>query len=378
MGGGGGGGPTVFSFTWVERYVSVSGGGLNDGTSEANAWTWDQAMANYAAGQRINVKAGTYTNSGASTVSSTIGSRTNPIHFRGYKNTIGDLDDSLLVQLVDGVDIPVISTTTQDSGPLSRYLNVSYISFKTSATYSSQSHNMWELGPQSAAYHCRFISTGGQPAISGGFHFDCYFESTRNCVHVGEGFDGCVFKKTGTGSNSTAISELRGPCINSLFVGFKFGLGPSTLNARPVISSCTFVDISDSAIFPNFVGDSQHQGAILISNNYFYNVVNPLWTNNGGYCYMQMISNGFYNVTTMPQAGTIFQRWHRTDTTDPFVDYASGDYTLVSGSLGYSSSQPQTLNQYAIASGRDLGAIQHIGSSTVFHPLASLNHPLAQ
>ena len=71
------------------RYVSVSGGGAHDGTSEADAWTWAEMKANYSNGQHIYVKAGTYsfTSSEAFTL---IAGTTTPVIFEGYSSTPGD------------------------------------------------------------------------------------------------------------------------------------------------------------------------------------------------------------------------------------------------------------------------------------------------
>jgi hypothetical protein len=66
---------------FVEKYVTVTGGGLHDGSSEANAWTLTEAASNISAGDRINMKAGTYVISGAM-VFSGLGSSTSPSSLR--------------------------------------------------------------------------------------------------------------------------------------------------------------------------------------------------------------------------------------------------------------------------------------------------------
>jgi len=77
---------------WTERYVTTTGAGSHNGTSEANAWTLTEAVANAAAGQRINIKAGTYANTTTDQNFAANGTTTAPIWLRGYNTAIGDLD----------------------------------------------------------------------------------------------------------------------------------------------------------------------------------------------------------------------------------------------------------------------------------------------
>lgn len=81
---------------WIERYANFDlTTGLNDGTSEDNAWRSLSAMlSGCAAGDRVNIKrqASAY---GPITANTTIGpsvaaTATNPICFRGYTTTPGD------------------------------------------------------------------------------------------------------------------------------------------------------------------------------------------------------------------------------------------------------------------------------------------------
>jgi len=74
---------------FTERYATAAGAGAADGTSEANAWSLATAVTTASAGQRVNVKTGTY--SGLSTLTiSVAGSDTQAIHWRAYTTTPGD------------------------------------------------------------------------------------------------------------------------------------------------------------------------------------------------------------------------------------------------------------------------------------------------
>lgn len=80
---------------WVERYVTSSGAGAHDGTSEANAWSWEEMLSNQEGGQRANVKGDITTTAALQSWSrGTSGSASSPFGLRGYVSTIGDLDDS--------------------------------------------------------------------------------------------------------------------------------------------------------------------------------------------------------------------------------------------------------------------------------------------
>lgn len=70
------------------RYVSVSGSGSNDGTSESNSWTLSQALSNLSSGMTVYVKSGDYGSGNYSITTS--GNATNPIKIIGYENSPGD------------------------------------------------------------------------------------------------------------------------------------------------------------------------------------------------------------------------------------------------------------------------------------------------
>lgn len=69
------------------RYVTATAVPGNDGTSEANAWTMAEALANDVPGMTVYVKAGAY----APFVISSSGTSGNYIKYIGYDNTAGDI-----------------------------------------------------------------------------------------------------------------------------------------------------------------------------------------------------------------------------------------------------------------------------------------------
>jgi hypothetical protein len=79
----------------TERYVTTTGAGAHDGTTEGNAFTWAEMVTDIntpRVGYRYNVKAGTYSLSASDTITAD-GTAASGNCIRGYNSTIGDLDD---------------------------------------------------------------------------------------------------------------------------------------------------------------------------------------------------------------------------------------------------------------------------------------------
>ena len=109
-----------------DRYVTTSANGSGDGTSEANAWTMTQAIAS-TGNYTIHVKAGTYNGR----YSLPYRSSTHVIKFVGYKNTIGDITQTVgRNEPIDATEFPVLDGGNRATG--------------TTLTISSRSNYIFE------------------------------------------------------------------------------------------------------------------------------------------------------------------------------------------------------------------------------------------
>ncbi len=123
----------------TNRYVATSATGSGDGTSEADAWTLNQASTMALPGQTIWVKAGNYGDIEL-VISSRNGTATSPIKFIGYTASIGDINDNILDSFdyvntthantfIDHTKFPVIRGKNRDATGL-LINNSSYFIFK--------------------------------------------------------------------------------------------------------------------------------------------------------------------------------------------------------------------------------------------------------
>ena len=349
-----------------EKYVTVTGGGLHDGSSEANAWTLAEAVSNYAAGDRLNVKAGTYSDSSTVTFA-TPGTASSPVAWRGYKTTIGDLDTHPTTQRVSGTDCPLF-TNSVSSG--SAYSARSYQSFEQIHFASATVGVVLDLGYRQdniSVIGCRVesttTSTGFVRAIFGNitnyvFISDCYFSKNSTA-------DTCVWAYSGSfwrlnrchivgGAKGFETANVSIAFVNSCIFSGQAVTACKALG-HLIASNCSFYDCSGDFV------EKTSASELLVSNCVFSDC--------GGYA----INNSGANITNLTIATD--NTYHdssfasgrlnnipndfyaKVDTASPFVDAANGDFTLVSSSNGYNNQY--LLEKSDISSYMDGGAIQH-------------------
>ena len=235
---------------WTERYVTELGAGLEDGTSEANAWPWATMLTDIVAGERGNVK-GSF--SVATTSSFTNGGTTSaPMAVRGYSSTIGDLDGLGRTNFgaLVSTGFPVITHTNATGNGLSiNQANIIVSNIKVITTATTSDTLAFSVNKQ-------------------GWVFDSVFEQQSNtgelvsCSNASGVINNCDFIQTGT-SISTQITVER-----QLFSYCRFtnpgGAANTLFDLRGQIGGVVNCQILDFAVV---FGVFASTGSVIIANN---------------------------------------------------------------------------------------------------------------
>lgn len=336
---------------FTERYVSVAGGGAHDGTSEANAWTLAEGITNEAAGQRVNVKAGTYTNTTNDRTLAATGLTTAPIWWRGYKTAIGDMDgaDTSHGTFMAGTEIPALSFTTGRFGVTGSHHIVSNIDDQGAQVTNGQ---LRMATGAAIRFHrvrveCTAANANGR-AVSG---------ASADVI-----FDRCWFKSTSS-APVVEISVTRNTLLGSVLTGGSNGL---VLTGANVI-------LAQSCIFDNCGGDAIRSsissglyvincsiyspasdgieltalpGSGIITGNIFSDCGGVAINNSSG-ANTNLLFRGwnlFHNSGTPPETGfgDSPSFLDQTDVSSPFTNAAGGDFTPVAGSNAINNGIPGT------------------------------------
>lgn len=367
---------------WTERYVTATAGGGGDGSS-GSPWTLAEAVANVSAGDRVNVKAGTYSN-GASSLMFTVtaGTDASPIWWRGYNSTIGDLDGRPLSQLTPGTDMPLSTHTTGRHYTNKGFQWFSNIEFRATDQVSGAA-GAFQSGASNLKFiRCRFDNSSTYASThsfyGGGNNelIECHFKRQENTSGndnvLGSSknrFISCIFEggdeglKAANGNDTYIVDCLFKSCGSHLL----------TFGATSYISinNCTFYDAGSSCIYSTGTGSSA-----LITNSYFHTAgAYAIDVNAGtGTSKVALYGNCYYDdsFTTARKRGITESQdlFAVVDSADEFVDKASGDFTLKSSSNGYASTI--LLEKDGPSTYGDIGAIQHqdAGGGAKFHPLS--------
>lgn len=335
---------------FTEKYVTVTGGGLHDGTSEANAWTFTEALAGVSAGDRVNVKAGTHSCSTSSTVN---GTNTDQIHIRGYVSTIGDLDETQLGTTAEATGMPLVEVTGSRNGFKGNYTTISHIAFKGMTTNAEG----WETGQGSVIRSCRFTNNAGTSQyyniLRGGSYcslHDCYIEplsASSGVIGSFLSFSDCVINAPNCAGSIIKAVSTRGCTI----IGNGSSVGIHTENAGPVSHiGNTIINCATG------IQAHTYNYGITILGCYFSNCTTAISNTQLG---TFLISSCCYHNVTTQLSGWDTQYFAKTDSTDQFVDSAADDYTLKPTSNGYNGRKPDATAGFGTTTKRDIGAIRH-------------------
>ncbi len=259
--------------SFTEKYCSVAGGGAHDGSTAADAWTFAEAIAGVAAGNRVNMIAGTYVNTVTGRSLTTAGTAIAPIWWRGYKTTIGDQDNNNVA--VAGTDIPAITFTTGQFIVGAAHQILSSLDIAGACT-TAGGQFVINGTPGVTCYRVRCQNTAANAAgraigtTTGSMLIACYFKATTTatiCVNLLNNkttLFGCVIV-----GGTTGVS-LGGNPNYVLWNVFDSQAGDAMLT----VSTASAV-IANNAIYApagNGINIIATVGELLIANNYFENV----------------------------------------------------------------------------------------------------------
>lgn len=363
----------------VERYVSTTGAGAHDGTSEANAFSWTEMVtdsATSAAGTRYNIKNdATYSRTTASD-SLGGGTSTSPKIYRGYSSAIGDgyqgrtNGNGPLIT----TNMPVITYTTGRITTIGLNMIIESLNVTSQVTGSSGTIN-----PQSGVQllRCKVDNTGTVSTalgiITSGNNQVIECDITQSgasggvAVSMGGGIiEHCRIKSTSSHGVLCAGAAAFFVNKNTIYECGADGVNVNNVSSIPYIMGNTIVgntgdgvDIVGAHTSPglvegNMITDNGGWGVNLNSSNSLISL---------GYNRTRDNTSGKYSNSTDWAAAT---SWGdvTTDTGGQSTDYVSAstdNYALISESPGTSAAFPY----------ESMGAYQRSQTSSVsFGPLS--------
>lgn len=330
---------------FVEKYVTDSASG-GDG-SIGSPWTYTEAFANAVAGERVNIKKGTYSVGALTQTNAGTGWKDGLIVFRGYNSTIGDLDGTgrKTNTELDTTDFPDI-TVTGTMTPLAwtMFQNLYINGAVASHIFGSASNdNVYSIT-------CRIVNTlSSASAKAAVFDDSCFllnsdFEctgATHTTVLEADTSPELIFCRIRGVSSSAVLAALRvgGQITGNAFIG---GGGKAIdielIGIRVTLISNTFYNVSVGYEFPN--ATTNFLQVIFINNQC---TDSTEWLNNTystADLFIMEFNSRIRDVTT-PRTGirsdSVNASEVTTDTGGPETDYEdapNGDIRLIASSPG--------------------------------------------
>ncbi len=346
---------------WVEKYVSVAGGGAHDGTSEANAWTLAEAIAAPpVAGDRVNVKAGTYANTTTARSLSVTGTTTAPVWWRGYNTTIGDRDSN------PALTPPLLTFTTglcTFGGAHQIISHLDVIGANTGRQLNISGANLTVDRVRVENTNAASGSVAVTNTTSGTNVFQrCWFKATSSATRTFQNgvlgnFTGCVFTGGGVGIDSVVTIRLLGCVFRATG---SHGFQAITTGSISEVIGCTFRGCGGDGVRFDVLPTS----LCLVANCLFAGITGTAVNNNSGANtnVVRRLGNDFWsNGANEAGFGDSPSLSEQTESSDPNV--SATDLTVVSTANAVSNAQPGLFENETYTSYGDIGAVQRQASA---------------
>jgi len=344
---------------WTERYVraDATGGGAGTADNTTDAWTLAEAIANVAAGQRVNIRAGTYANGTTSRNFNVAGD----IWWRGFNTTPGDLDANPVYANMPLLTFTGTAARAQAAAAQQKFSAIAFESADNNGTFNPTSA---ALGLQIAA--CSFKNTGAGRALQLG--------SASAVVNRS-------YMETASTTNPALLGTTNSRIFASIIIGGinNVVMGTSSTIQRCVLSSATedgVLIFGDTNFFISMctIYNAGRDGirrttgttnaAQLTVNNTIFSIIGGYAFNNLGtdFGIASLAMNGclFHSITSGQVNGVAnpINENALTDSGSPFEDAAAGDFRLNTTSNGYGTAIPGTFLRTTLDTVLDRGAVQ--------------------
>lgn len=338
---------------WTERYCRADAPGGGDGTTDSNSgstasWTLAEAITNAAAGMRINVKAGLYSQTSTNRTFINAGTQSSPIFWRGFTSTPGDLDTMPTAARIIASTIPHVHFTSGRATISGGYQKFHNIAFTTTSVNNA---TLSVTGGATELLRCRMENTnaggssyalnytGGPLAV-----INCYLRSTSSAHGmvvqasrsdvIGCVFDGCAVQLYATNGmmliqnnyfNNAGSSSIEIAVTNQDFM---------------IIGNTFYSPTNDGILFPASYASSVRT---TIINNLFHSITTSgkaaIRVASGTITNVYRFANAFYNVTTKESGfGDTTDPYAKTESSDPFS--VSEQPVISTESLSYQNGLP--------------------------------------
>ena len=328
---------------YTERYVTSDAGGGGDGSS-GSPWTITEAFTNAVAGDRVNVKAGSYTVTSSET--SATGTYASFLTFRGYNSSIGDLDEQGRSSdtTLDITNFPVLTITdTLTLGSYNMMMNLKitgsyagdmigsstndrhvYVNCYIENTADSASANIIRCDDGLFLINCDLYTGTGTFLYMVRTDYQSVFKS---CRFIAKGTTSSyLFRINNTNMLGCAVDGNSNDVINIA----------NTLYVSAIMDN-TFYDCGEILRYPNAAPTC----LVVAVNNHATDSdawINNLYSASSNIAFFE--SNNRLRDVTTPRTGTgdgLEVAEVTTDTGGPETDYTdapNGDFTLITSAPG--------------------------------------------